>query len=450
MALKNRMQKNIDMTKGNIYALLISFALPLLLGDLFQQLYNLADTWVIGNFATNDEYAAVGACSHILNLIIKTFIGLSSGAGIVIARHFGAGEQDKVKKASSTAMYIALICSVLFTIAGRVLGPMALRLSNVPDSVYHHAKSYLDIIFSLVAAQIIYNMGAGVLRAVGDSRKPFFFLVAASIVNVILDLFFVVALKMGIKGVAWATAIAQCVAAALTVIELFETNTDVALKKGELYFEKALSKEIVTLGIPTAVQMAITALSNVLIQSYINGLGVDFLSGYSTYTKCEQLLFMAANSMGVACMTFVSQNMGAMNIERSKTGVKSSIVIMASYTVVVTLFVVIFAPQISAFFNSETKVIEYSVMALRLATPLFVIQGTDQILMGALRGCGDTKTPLFMQVGFNVLFRQISIRIITKFIAYTPFSVCIVQPLSWIVLFCAMMVAYKRSKLFRE
>ena len=347
-------------------------------------------------------------------------------------------------------MYIALICSVFFTIAGRILGPMALRLSNVPDSIFHYAKSYLDIVFSLVTAQIIYNMGAGVLRAVGDSKKPFFFLVAASIVNVILDLIFVVVFKMGIKGVAWATAIAQCVAAALTIIELFKTNTDVALKKGELYFEKALSKEIVTLGIPTAVQMAITALSNVLIQSYINGLGVDFLSGYSTYTKCEQLLFMAANSMGVACMTFVSQNMGAMNIERSKTGVKSSIVIMASYTVVVTLFVVIFAPQISAFFNSEPKVIEYSVMALRLATPLFVIQETDQILMGALRGCGDTKTPLFMQVGFNVLFRQISIRIITKFIAYTPFSVCIIQPLSWIVLFCAMMVAYKRSKLFKK
>ncbi len=450
MAFKNRIQKNLDMTKGDIYRLLITFALPLLLGDMFQQLYNMTDTWVIGNYASNDEYAAVGACFYITNLVIKSFIGLSSGAGIIISKYFGEGNRDKVARGSATAVCIALVCSVLFTVLGRIVSPAALRLSNVPDEVFAYAKSYLDIIFNLVAAQVIYNMGAGILRSVGDSRKPFLYLVAAAVINVVLDLYFVIVLGMGIKGVAWATAIAQCVAAALTVIELFRTKLWVRLTKETFVWEGKTAVNMIRLGIPTALQMAITSLSNVFIQSYINGLGVDFLSGFSTFAKCEQILFMASNSLGVACMTFVSQNIGAGNIERARDGHKASVRILSIYTGTICLFLFIFARPVSAFFNDAPEVVRYSCLALRVVTPFFLIQGRNSVMMGALRGCGDTKTPLFMQVAFNVLFRQIAMYTVTNFISYTPLAVLIVHPASWIVLFIAMSIVYSRSVLGKK
>ncbi len=450
MALKNRVQRNIDMTHGSIYRLLITFALPLFLGDMFQQLYTMADTWVIGNFASNDEYAAVGACFHIFNLMIKTFIGLSSGAGIVIAKLYGAGDKERVRKGASTAIWIAIICSVLFTCFGNLIVPYALKASKVPEHICGYARTYLSILINLMFAQVVYNMGAGILRAVGDSRKPFLFLVIASVINVILDLYFVVVLGWGIKGVAWATAIAQCVAAVLIVIELLTTKLDVRIEKGSFEFDKAICKEMILLGIPTAIQMGITSISNVLIQSFVNGLGVNFLSGYSTYTKCEMILFMTANSMSIACMTFVSQNHGAGNIPRAKEGVKASAVITFVYMGVIGVIVLLFAPQITAFFNSEPEVIKYGTLALRLVTPFFFVQGANQIMMGALRGIGNTTMPMFMQIGFNVLFRQIAIRLVTNYIAYTPFSVLIIQPASWCVLLIAMTILSRNAIIFRK
>ena len=444
MALDIKGKRNIDMTKGDPYRLLISFALPLLLGDLFQQLYNMTDTWVIGNFATNDEYAAVGSCFHILLLIIKSFIGLASGAGIIIARKFGAGDKEGVRKGSCTAVVIALVCCVIFTVLGRVIGPLSLKIANVPEAVYGHARAYLDIIFSLVSAQVIYNMGAGILRAVGDSRKPFIFLVIASLINVVLDLYFVVVLHKGIRGVAWATAIAQCVAAVLTVIELLKTNTDVRIEKDRFEFDPALCKDMIKLGIPTAIQTAITAFSNVFIQSYINNLGVNFMNGYATYVKCEQFLFMAATSMGIASMTYVSQNVGAGDLERARAGVKASNVILFVYTGILGALMIGFAPQIAGFFNSNPEVVDHAVFALRLNTTVFMVQGLTQVYMGAIRGCGDTKTPLFLQISFNILFRQAGLFIVTNFIALTRLSVLCVQPVSWIILFIAITIAYRR------
>lgn len=437
-------KKNIDMTKGDPYRLLISFAMPLLLGDLFQQLYNMTDTWVIGNYATNDEYAAVGSCFPVLLLVIKSFVGLSSGVGIVIARKFGAGDREGVRKSSYTAICIALACCVIFTVLGKVAGPIALRISKVPENVVGHARAYLDIIFNLVSAQIIYNMGAGILRAVGDSRKPFIFLVIASVTNIVLDLYFVVVLGKGIRGVAWATAIAQCIAAVLIIIELFRTDTDVRIIKKHFGFDKTICKDMIKLGIPTAIQIAVTAISNVFVQSYVNKLGVNFMGGNATYVKCEQILFLAATSMGLASMTYVSQNVGAKDYQRARDGVRASNVMMITYTFVIGSLMMIFAPKIAGFFNSNPEVIDNSVFCLRMITPAFFFMGISQVLMGALRGCGDTKTPLYIQIGFNILFRQIALFLITTYIAHTRFTVVIVQPSSWIIMFLATSFAYSR------
>lgn len=444
MSIVSRTRKNVDMRSGNIYSLLITFALPLLLGDLFQQLYNLTDTWVIGNFATNAEYSAVGACSPILKLIIKSFIGFSAGTQLVISRSYGQWNQERVKHGSSTAAVICIVSAVLLTIVGRVISPYALKITGVPPEIYNYAKDYLDIIFNLVSAQIIYNMGAGVLRSIGDSQKPFLFLVAASVINVILDLYFVIKLGWGIKGVAWATAIAQCVSAALVIIELFRTTLWVKIDIHDFKFDKDMAKEMIGLGVPTAIQMGITALSNVFVQSYVNGLGVDFLSAHSTYSKTENLLFLFANSIGIATMTFVSQNLGANQIERARQGVKASMVIIETITISLGALIILFARPIAIFFNDEPGVVKYATYALRFVTPFFLCQCLTQVFINAIRGCGDTKTPMFLQLTFNIGFRQLVLFLTKKFIAYTPESVLAAQPLSWMAVFFSLLIAYRR------
>ena len=447
MSVVSRARKNIDMRSGNIYQLLITFALPLLLGDLFQQLYNLTDTWVIGNFATNAEYSAVGACSPILKLIIKSFIGLSAGAQLVISRSFGQWDQEKVKRGSATAAVISLVCAIGLTLIGRIIAPYALRITGVPPEIYHYAYDYLTIIFNLVSAQIIYNMGAGVLRSIGDSQKPFLFLVAASVVNVILDLYFVIKLGWGIKGVAWATAISQCISAVLIIIELFRTTLWVKIDLKDFHFDKDMAKEMIALGVPTAIQMGITALSNVFVQSYVNGLGIDFLSAHSTYSKTENLLFLFSNSIGIATMTFVSQNLGAGQPERARQGVKASMVINEIIVISLGALIVLFASPIAAFFNDEPGVVKYATLALRYITPFFMCQCLSQILINAIRGCGDTKTPMFLQLTFNIGLRQLVLFITKNYIAYTPVTVLSAQPISWMAVFIALLIAYRRCKI---
>ena len=289
--LKQKTKRDVDMTQGSIFRHLITFAFPLLIGNIFQQLYNTVDTWVVGNYVSNEAFSAVGTVGPVINMLIGIFLGLSSGAGVVISQYYGAKRYDKVRDTVHTSIVMTLILAVLFTIIGIAMIPFVLNFMKTPAEVMPESSAYLTIYFAGVIGLMLYNMGAGILRAVGDSKRPFYFLVVSAVLNIILDLVFVLSLGMGVKGVAYATIISQGVSAMLTMITLFRTDSCIKVELKYLKLDKEMLAKIVRVGIPAAIQMAITAFSNVFVQSYVNHFGADCMSGWTAYSKIDQLLY---------------------------------------------------------------------------------------------------------------------------------------------------------------
>ena len=399
--------KDVDMTTGNITRHIISFALPLLIGNIFQQLYNTVDTWVVGKFVSNEAYAAVGTVGPIINMLIGFFMGLSSGAGVVISQYYGAKRFAEVEKTVHTAIAMTLILGIAFTGLGLFMTPYMLTLMKTPENVLPESTAYLTIYFSGILGLMLYNIGAGILRAVGDSKRPFYYLVVCAVMNTVLDLVFVIQFKMGVKGVALATILSQATSAILVMITLLHTDECIRLRLKKLRLHWEMLKKIFRVGIPAAIQMAITAFSNIFVQSYINFFGDNCMSGWTTYAKVDQLLFLPMQSIALASTTFVGQNLGCNQVERAREGVRKALIISLISTVVLMVPVLIFSPEIVAFFNSKHEVVQYGSMLLRWMTPFYVLCCFNQIYSGALRGAGNSKAPMIFMLASFVAFRQI-------------------------------------------
>ena len=313
------------MTQGSVFKHLLLFALPLLAGNLFQQLYNMVDTWVVGNYVSNEAFSAVGTVSPIINMLIGSFMGLSSGAGVVISQYYGAKRHDRVQDAVHTAITMTVVLSVAFTAIGIWMTPAMLRFMKTPAEVLPDSTAYLTIYFSGMAGLMFYNMGAGILRAVGDSTRPFYYLVTTAVINTVLDLVFVIKFHMGVEGVAYATIIAQGISAVLTVGTLMRTETCVRLDLRKLRCRFDVLRQIIRVGIPAALQMAVTAFSNVFVQSYINQFGPDCMSGWTAYTKVDQFIFLPMQSLALSATTFVGQNLGGEKGDRAREGVRTAL-----------------------------------------------------------------------------------------------------------------------------
>ena len=285
-------RRDVDMTRGNVYGLLIEFAVPLLLGNLFQQLYNTVDTWVVGNYVGKEAFSAVGTVNPIINMLIGFFMGLSVGAGVVISQYYGAKQTDKVSDTVHTALVMTGVLGVLFTAIGVSMTPLMLKFMKTPAEVLPEAKRYLTIYFSGIFGLMLYNIGAGILRAVGDSQRPFYFLVLSASLNIVLDLLFVLAFHMGVAGVAYATILSQGISALLVLFVLLRSDNCCRVQVRKLKMHWDVLKKIVKVGIPAAIQMAITAFSNVFVQSYINYFGADCMGGWTAYTKIDAFLFL--------------------------------------------------------------------------------------------------------------------------------------------------------------
>ena len=399
--------KDVDMTTGNITRHIISFALPLLIGNIFQQLYNTVDTWVVGKFVSNEAYAAVGTVGPIINMLIGFFMGLSSGAGVVISQYYGAKRFVEVEKTVHTAIAMTLILGIAFTGLGLFMTPYMLTLMKTPENVLPESTAYLTIYFSGILGLMLYNIGAGILRAVGDSKRPFYYLVVCAVMNTVLDLVFVIQFKMGVRGVALATILSQATSAILVMITLLRTDECIRLRLGKLRLHWEMLKKIFRVGIPAAIQMAITSFSNIFVQSYINFFGDNCMSGWTTYAKVDQLLFLPMQSIALASTTFVGQNLGCNQVERAREGVRKALIISLISTVMLMIPVLIFSPQIVAFFNSKSEVVQYGSMLLRWMTPFYVLCCFNQIYSGALRGAGNSKAPMIFMLTSYVAFRQI-------------------------------------------
>ena len=407
-------RKDVDMTEGNITRHIISFALPLLIGNVFQQLYNTVDTWVVGNYVSNEAFSAVGTVGPIINMLIGFFMGLSSGAGVVISQYYGAKRNQEVHDTVHTAMVMTLVMGVAFTAIGLAMTPFMLRLMNTPDNVMPESTAYLTIYFSGILGLMIYNIGAGILRAVGDSQRPFYFLVVCALINTVLDLLFVLVFHMGVEGVALATVIAQSTSALLVVITLMKTDTCIKLRLRDLKINFAMLGKIFRVGIPAAIQMAITAFSNIFVQSYINYFGDNCMSGWTAYAKIDQLLFLPMQSIALASTTFVGQNLGCNQVERAKKGVSQALLIAIVSTVVLMIPVMAFASPVVAFFNSKEEVVEIGTMLLHWLSPFYVLCCFNQIYSGALRGAGNSRAPMIIMLSSFVAFRQIYLFIMAR------------------------------------
>lgn len=435
------------MTEGSIIRHLLMFALPLLVGNLFQQLYNMVDTWVLGNYVGDEAYAGVGSVGPIINTLIGFFAGLSSGAGAVISQYYGAKRDDKVHDTVHTAIVMTLILGVVFTAVGWLISPFMLRMMNTPDNVFDESLSYLRIYFSGVIGLMLYNIGAGILRAVGDSRHPFYFLVVSALTNTALDLLFVLAFDMGVEGVAYATIIAQGLSALLVMLTLMRSKSCIRLTLSHLRLHWDMLSKIVKVGIPAALQMMVTSFSNVFVQSYINFFGDDCMGGWTSYAKIDQLLFLPMQSLSLASTTFVAQNLGCKQVQRARKGAFTALMLALAFTAVLLIPVLLFAPGLVRFFNDKPEVIKYGVMLLRYISPFYLLCCINQIYAGALRGSGNSRAPMIIMLSSFVLFRQAYLYVMANYISNEIIPIAMSYPAGWLLASVATLIYYNRVKL---
>ena len=434
--------KTTDMTKGNIVPLLIKFALPILAGSLFQQLYNTVDSIVVGNYVGKEALAAIGSTSSLINAMVGFFMGLATGAGVVISQYFGAKDIPNLRKTVHTMMLGTVILGVFITFFAIFLSPYMLQWMHTPEDVIDLSNQYLRIYFEGILFLMIYNIGSGVLRAVGDSKRPLYFLIITSLVNVVLDLLFVIAFNMGVRGVAYATIISEAISAAMVLFVLFKSKECYQLKMSEMKISGKVLKRVLNVGLPGGIQMALTAFSNVFVQGYINGFGSDCMAGWASYNKIDIFTLLPMQSISLASTTFVGQNFGAKDLGRVKEGVRKALLLCLTSTAILVVPIMVFSKGLVGLFNRDEGVIYYGSYFLLVCSPFYLLCCINQIYAGALRGLGNALIPMIFMLLSFVLFRQAYLFIVTRL---TPafFPVSIAYPMGWIVCSLMMFIYYR-------
>ena len=420
-----------DMTEGSIVKQVVLFALPLMLGNVFQMLYNTVDSVVVGNFVGTQALAAVGSTTMIVNMMVFFFNGFSTGAGVVIANYFGAKNMEKLHRAIETTMAATFALSILFTIAGVAGVKPMLRFMATPEDVFGEATVYLQIYIGGISGLLVYNMGSGILRAVGDTMRPLYFLILTSVMNIILDLVFVLGLNMGIEGVAWATIISQFVSAFLILMLLTRSKDIYRLSWHDLKIDLGILGGIFAVGLPAGIQAIITSFSNVFVQSYVNYFGSSCMAGWSCYNKLDQFIMLPMQSMAMAATTFVSQNIGAGKERRADQGTVITVSMSVGVTAVIVALLCIFAAPAVGLFSPDETVIEFGVLFIRANCVFLLCNCVNHVLAGALRGRGDSKGPMIIMLLSFVGIRQVYLYLITRFVANTPFLVGFGYPVGW-------------------
>ncbi len=439
----NRLKPSVtrDMTGGSIVRQILLFALPLMLGNVFQMLYNTVDSIVVGNFVGKEALAAVGSTSMIVNMLVFFFNGFSVGAGVVIAQHFGARDMERLHTAVETTMCMSFVLCLVFTAAGLLSVRPMLRLMSTPDDVLDDAVTYLTVYFWGISGLLIYNIGSGILRAVGDTARPLMFLILTSLLNIALDLLFVIAFKAGIAGVAWATILSQLVSALLTLRLLTRTDEIYKLVWKDLRIDGPVLRRIFAVGLPAGIQSVITAFSNVFVQSYINYFGSGCMAGWSCYNKLDQFIMLPMSSTALAATTFVGQNIGAKQYARAHRGTWTAILLSLGITTALAVPLVAFAPTAVRLFSQDPVVIEFGALFMRVNTFFLLFNCVNHTLAGALRGRGDSRAPMYIMLLSFVAIRQVYLFVLTRFISNTPKWVGFGYPVGWMCC-CAIEVTY--------
>ena len=438
-----------DMTEGSVIRQILLFSLPLMAGNVFQLLYNTVDVWVVGNYVSKQALAAVGSTTMIINMLVFFFNGYSVGAGVIIARHFGAKDMDRLHAAVETTVAMTFVFCLIFTLLGTAGVKPMLRFMATPEDVFDDAVSYLTIYFLGIAGLLVYNIGSGILRAVGDTFRPLLFLALTSVLNIILDLVFVLKAGLGVRGVALATVLSQLVSAMLTLVLLTGTKDIYRLVWRDLRIDVPVLRSIFAIALPAGVQSVVTSFSNVFVQSYVNRFGSSCMAGWSSYNKLDQFIMLPMQSMGMAATTFVSQNLGAGMVRRANRGTAVAVALSTGVTAVIASGLFIFAEPAIGLFTKDASVIRYGAMFLHVNVFFLVANCVNHTLAGALRGRGDSRGPMAIMLISFVGIRQIYLFAVTRLVANTPMLVGLGYPVGWVTC-CAIEVAYVLKKLAKS
>lgn len=441
--------KHTDLIEGNIFEALLVFAVPLLIGNLFQQLYNTADSYVVGNFVDTNALAAVGASSSIIQMLVGFFMGLSVGAGVVIAQYFGAGQKEKMSQAIHSALALTICLSIVFTVVGIAVTRPLLKAIGVPQEVLPHSTLYLTIYFAGITFLLFYNMGSGILRAIGNSRDPLIYLAIASILNVILDLLLVCVVQLGVAGVALGTMIAQAVSSFLVMRQLMRTKEAYRVELRKIRFHGDMLRQIIVVGLPAALQQSITSFSNVVVQSRINSFGTAAIAGYSTTVRIDGFLQLILQSFNMTITTFVGQNIGAGKKERVKRGIFDAWIVCSAFILLGSILLNREAAALIRLFTDDADVIENGAMMLKLFSYAYWSLPVVQILSGALRGAGKSSIPMFFMLGCFVVVRQIYLAV-TVPATHSLMVVMTGWPLTWVLCAFGMTVYFFRADWMKD
>lgn len=398
MNLLKKFMDPVDMTYGAPWKKIILFTVPMIVGNVVQQLYNTVDSVVVGKYIGDNALAAVGSAFPILNLLIVLFVGISAGAGIMVAQYFGAKDREKLSVTIGNCIVLTAIASIFIMVAATMATRPLLRLLNTPDSIIDWCTSYLQILFLGAAGLAYFNILGGILRGLGDSIAALVYLLIASIINVVLDLFFVIKLNMGVAGVALATAIAQGISAILCAVKLIRMREHFALKSKHLKLHRIYSYNIIRLGLPSGVTQMIMAMAMILVQSLTNGFGEMFIAANVIVMRVDGFVMMPNFSFGMAMTTYAGQNVGARSYDRVVRGAREGTLMAVGITTVMTILILIFGRPLMGIFTTTSELVAYSIRMMRILAIGYIAMAVMQCLTGVMRGAGDAMTPMWISM----------------------------------------------------
>ena len=437
-------------TEGSVWKPLLGFFFPILLGTFFQQLYNTADAVIVGNFVGKAALAAVGGPTSIfINLLVNLFVGLSSGATVIVARHYGAQELDAVRRTVHTSVALALAAGLGVTVVGILLSRPILVAMGTPDEVMGYALTYLRIYFLGSVASFLYNVGSSVLRAVGDNRRPLFFLIAACMTNIVLDLVFVVGFHWDVMGAALATVLSQVVSAVLVLTSLRPPGSLFCLEWREVRFHRDILLDVVKIGLPTGLQSDMYNFSNLFIQSCINAFGTDTMAAWTAFGKLDAFYWMVSAAFGVALTTFAGQNFGAQKYDRVRQGVRVSLGMIAGTTALISLLFCLFAQPLLRIFNGDPEVLSIGSLILWHMSPFYITFVFIEIFSAAIRGTGDSIKPMLLTAGGVCVLRVVWIFTVLPF-HNTLETLLLSYPITWGLTSALFIVYYLRNNWMRR
>ena len=431
------------MTEGKILPLLVKFTIPIMLSGFLQQFYGAMDSVVVGRFTGQEALGAVGATASLTNLILSVFIGMSTGAGIVIAQLIGAEDESGIKKAVHTSVALSLVCGIFLTGFGCMMSGRILALMNTPEDIFPLAREYMFIYFLGSVPSLIYNFGSGILRASGDSKRPLYYLFAATVVNIVFNLIFVIVFRLGVKGVAISTVISQTVSAVLVSIKLITTETEVHLNIRDINFDGKTLKRILKIGLPAGLQGSVFSFSNTVIQSTVNSFGKAVVAGCTASSGIENFVYITMNSVSLAETTYIGQNYGAGKIERCHKGFKISVALVTLGGIFLGAMLVIFKRQfIELFIKNSPETVAAGMERLTDFGYTYFLCGIMDVLCGAMRGYGDSFSPMIMALIGVTGSRMLWIFTVLPF-KREVFVLFLAFPISWLVTIIPLLIKYR-------